>query len=412
MSSKTKKKSKYHCLTYKPRKEDKDRFVDKIFKLQHKLVYKRLESGKYRIYCYECGKYQTISKDLFKQVQASNLCPCCHREVRLSRTLDDTYRDLVMICKGKDSFGFRVVIQWQFGRKPKVTSAKQVLYDDGLYCYRKDIVKNMYSIVDTETDGWKKCNPLAYYQAYFYKADRVIQEEPLTRKEYYIRERIEFLPLKSNQATLVKDNLFNANQILYIILFDLKNVDQVLKYRAYMKQNDAEYEFLEHKLNVYYLDYLHRNKISLIDFIDYANQCDELEIKLDKPRDFQKKHGEYSLRLLEIKDEVRNKQIQKRAKRKDIKGYSSNGYEIYPFNSVGQIHKCAKEFHNCIASYIDKYAKGKTALYHMDVDGEMVVAIEVKQGRLIQARQKMNENCTKEQMKHIRKWCRLNSWKY
>ena len=44
-------------------------------------------------------------------------------------------------------------------------------------------------------------------------------------------------------------------------------------------------------------------------------------------------------------------------------------------------------------------------------NGTMTAAIEVNRGRLIQARQKFNENCSKEQMKHIRKWCTQNKWR-
>lgn len=408
------KQNNYHCLEYRPSKEDKEKMVNTIIGSQDKLVYKRLKSGKYKIFCFRCINYQTISKQEFEQVNAAHLCPICHNNITLQKKQDRTFYEWITLDHENDLYGYRIVVEWKFGRKPIIKYLKQVLYGDrkSKELYRKDIVRNMYSICAVETSGWRKIRSNANYLGYFYDADRELSEV-LTKKEFYEKNNIQFLPLKSNQKKIVQENIVNTNQILYLLYFDLKKIEDLIKYRKYIRNNELEYLNINQfdPLNVYYLDYLSRNSIPLCDYIDYMRQCKELKLKLDKPKNFQQRHSDLSTRILWKKDKALEEKISKRYKSLNKKAYSNKNVSITPFNSLKQIQECANTFNNCIAGYAKDYAEGRCQLFVMFENGTMTAAIEVNRGRLIQARQKFNENCSKEQMKHIRKWCTQNKWR-
>lgn len=400
-------------LTYKPTKEEQKKIANRIMQSSHKLAYKRLKSGNYKVYCFQCDTYKNVTSDEFKQIQASKVCPACFKPIQPTTILDDTKVELIGLTNDKYEYGYKAVVTWQFGKQHKLRGLKQVLFGNNDIYYRKDIVKNMYTLVDTDTKGWKKCNGYVGYQYYFMELERRAKPDNITsKKEYYKDElHLDKLPLKSNQRKLIQDNLFNLNQIMYIRLFDLKTVEEVLKYKVYIRNNQITHLNVDDiKLNVYFLDYLSRNSIPIGNFVDYVRQCRQLKVKVDKPKDFERKHGEYSMLLLERKNRLNEAGIKKYAKKNMKHAYKATRVKIVPFETSNSILECAKEFHNCIGNYISSYAKGKTQLYHLDIDNKPVVAIEVKGNHLVQAYQKFNKEATKDQMKHIKRWCSQNKW--
>lgn len=403
-------------LTIKPSKQEQEELAKAIIYVDAPLRYKRLKSGKYKVSCSHCGETYSVSEQEFKMIHASRICSHCHNDIHKFSTLDTEYLH-DYITKGNN--GFYVVIKDKLGCKPKMIMCDHVLaYNDGKL-YRRNVVRNMYSLNRVDSKGWKQIKGYTDYTSYFYKLERIqerMKDNPAkTKKELYESYFLDNLKLKDNQKKMVIDNLYNRNQIKAIKLFNLKKAQDLYKYRAYITKNAQfiwalDVESIE--LNEYYLHYLWKNKISLSDFFDYIEQCEKLNVKLDKPKDFQARHDAYSHRIAWSKNEKENQKIKRKYKIYQKYLYKSKDIEIKPFKNVKEIIDCGEKLHNCIGSYVGRYASGNTMIFYLTEKRRLKAAIEVKNGKLIQARIKSNKDCNRKQKYHIKKWLEKNGWKY
>lgn len=404
--------NKLTYLNYKPTIQEQKDMARAILYTEGKMRYKRLKSGKYKVSCCRCGETYTVKDEDFKLIHASKICSHCNNEILKFTTIESEVL-WKWIIKGNN--GFFMKIRDELGHKPKILICEQVLADDGNAIYRRNVVRNMYSLNRCDTQGWKKVR-YTDYTSYFYKYEYMDRNyKPITKKELYESYFMDKLDLKSNQKKLIMDNLYNREQIKFIKMFNLKKAQDLYKYRAYISRNERDIWAINDEniieLNEYYLHYLWKNKIKLLDFVDYIEQCEILKVKLDKPKDFNERHDAYSHRIAWLEDQEKNKRIQRRYKQYEKYSYKSKEIEIKPFKSVKEIIDCGERLHNCIARYASNYAAGNTKIFYLTEKGKLKAAIEVKKGRLIQARIKNNEWCTRKQMIHINRWLKKNGWK-
>lgn len=390
----------------------KNKLISATLAIEGRLVYKKLKD-RYRIYCMKCQRYEYVSKKLFKQIQASHICPMCFQEIKPSRMMEHYMWRYI----ADDNFtGYAVDLRFHFGRKPQVKILEVMHYLGGENIETRYISKCMYSLgFNTDNSVWRVRKNSA--TSYMWRFCSLEQSDPIpSKKEYIYRafwdrgNKSELIDrvVKSNQKKIFIDNLLNGKQMEYVVAFDLKSYDDVYRYRTYMKKNTPN---IDKVLNIHYLDYLNRNHIKLRDFYDYMDQCRLLGYKLDKPKDFQNRHCHYSAIIEQKKNNIYDEAIKDRYKELIEKAYGSGSVSIAPFGSGSEIRLCAKLLHNCIASvYLPHYAKKETDLYHLDVKGKITIAIEVKDGKLLQARADWNHDCPADLMKHIRKWCRKNEF--
>ena len=398
---------------YAPTKAEKDTMAHILVWKERFISQEKRKKGR-RIYCSMCNDYTTVTEETYKQIRASSLCPMCHRTFeRCSLKKEDTWSSFISVGE----FGYAVTAKWQFGKKARLTSCFQCLYDpqNGKCVYTRGIVRSMYDLAITEYDRqiWRKRDAWKYlnyfYSAvpeenYFARGDRVIP----TRREFYeAMDQAYFVKekLKSNQMTFIKKGLFNPNQVKYIIGFDLNNETDVLKYQSYMKKNPFEEPVnalkAKGKINVHLLNYLNANHIPLTDYFDYGVECLTLGYKVDRPKDFQQRHEKYSIMVKAKKNVKVDRQIG--LVTKDLKAYEKGDVEIRPFKSTGEILYAAKYLHNCLATYIKRYAIGETLLYRVEVNGKLTAACEVRDGQLIQARLDHNQDYRESPV--IKNWC-------
>ncbi len=390
-----------------------EELINTAFHIYGKLVYRKLKD-RYRIFCMKCLKYEYVTKEQFKQIQAAQVCPMCFRNVELSRQPEHNFQYYIM---NQDNDGYRVSVRWRFGCKPKA-SMIHVMYDamDGQNVYTRHIFPNMGYAFCWRDDmaQWKKRNA----QGYFWRFYSIHEAERISGKREYIYRSLfdrgitnqeADQMVKSNQKKIFMDNLMSGKQMEFMVAFDLKSYEEVYKYRVYMKKNDPD---IYRQLNVHYLDYLSRNDIRLRDFYDYMKQCDQLGVKVDKPKNFAERHFRYSEIIANKRKEENETKIKKRYAELLKKAYTDGSIQIVPFETGEEIRECGKVLHNCIASiYLPKYANHDTDLYCLKKDGAFVVAIEVKDKKLIQAKVNWNKDCPAKYMKHIRKWCDMNKYR-
>ncbi|MBR2578019.1 MAG: PcfJ domain-containing protein, partial [Erysipelotrichaceae bacterium] len=324
------------------------------------------------VWCMTCNTEKKVSIEMARQIKKAKICPFCFNEVKIHKRnyVRENYA-LVRILNN----GYYYRVSKMIGRKPKAY-CKQVAYwtDDGFYA--RNIIMSMYSWVyrsDEQIDRWNdrkgrerwkkyrkrrtgswnslemQFHPIEYIDTFF---------ENTVSKKKWLQEQI--LPdFKSNQKKIIIDNLLNRTQMWAVAIFDLKSVRQIYKYNAWI--NEQDWETGRERFNVYMLDYLYRNKISYSDYLDYIDQCRELNIKPGKPKDFYKTHSDLAKEIKIIHQAARDKQIQERAK--ELVAYEKDGVVIRPLNSVEDVVDTGAVLHNCIKGYIDSYADGHTDLY-------------------------------------------------
>ena len=405
---------------------------------QKKMMYQKLDNGKYKVFCPNCQKYKQVPADKMKLIKMTHICPDCYCDV--VPTTKKIYRREFVELNMK---GYMVQTYVEFGKKPKSFVVEVAHFEEGspdVECrfIQRPMMSNCIFEYHKNVCNWRIRKGLAneYWSRFTHLYDGHIESllasKPYTktsRKEYLtkiIRE-MELRPsdIKSNQLKLFQTNVFNAKQIMFALAFDLKTADDVYKYNGYYNkqiQTDEQWRFryLEpyrvlnnifttKPLNIYYLDYLYRNKIDLIDYEDYMIECRELGFKLDKPKDFWARHLFLDEMYENKKNAKTNRSIAKRYHILEQNRYEKDNMAIVPFKSYGEMVMCGKKLHNCIGRlYTERYAKGEVDLYHLDIDGDIVAAIEIKNGKLVQARIDHNKDCPKEYKKAINSMIRTN----
>lgn len=383
------------------------------------LIYKRIGKDQYKYYCCNCQKYEVTNLKTIKQIQNSQICPRCHINIRTSRTEE---HQLMSYIRHQDT-GYQVWIHYIFGQKPKCVEIREVARwkinrnGNEVVSVREIMLPMWYSenlCIVPYRKKWSQYRKIERYDDYFVDYEYVVDrpEHTTTRKEYYEQLEDEYSKnlssLKSNQRKLIKDNLLSIQQINAIVIFDLKTYEELDKYKVYIRYNCGNY--LDLKLNIYYLDYLQRNDIRLGNFYDYAKQCEKLELKLDKPKDFNAAHAKLSELCRVNADKFTKEGCKKRYTQLKQYQYKKGDTVIKPFMDMKEIQNCGKKLHNCISSYIEDYAEGDTDLYHLDINGKLKAAIEIQKGELEQAYMNQNKECTPEIIKTIKTWCRKNKF--
>lgn len=421
----------------------KQDIISHLFEIEERLYYKKLDNGKYRIFCSQCQKYETISKNQMQQVITAKVCPICFRRVRTSRKLSLRTYDYIE----DDHKGYLINMFWEFGNKPKVKTQLVAKWSED---YRevdtRYICLYMYSLLyrpdDPRNKKWKHRKTGYSYLNHFNdlrKYQNKVRSDGMFesvwnmnyphKKSYYshmiTQIGVDECDIKSNQKKIMMDSILNKTQIIFLLMFDLKSYQDLYKYRKYIDSHDHTFKsfmswstpepyYIKGKnLNVYYLDYLARNNIKLSDYYDYMNQCDTLELKYDKPKDFKVSHDKLGKIIVNKNNEALNKLIVKVSKRNQKYSFISNNYTIKPIGDAQECIEVSDKMHNCIAScYMEDYAKGKTNLFVLQEGNEYIVAIEIKKNRLEQARLSYNDDLDKKNKKRIDNWVKLNNFSY
>lgn len=382
--------------------------------LHGKLYYKKQED-KYLTYCCKCRTYHEYPKKIFKQIQAAAICPNCFQEIKPSKKEEDWFCFYLL---DQQTDGYRVAVSYRISEEPKakIDQVLRLKWSKKGDIEVRYIQANMgYSLIYMpDRDEWKPRRSQGYLYR-FYSTQGYWEEKAISTKREYIYKALGDQGIldfeadklaKSNQRKIFKDYLLNGRQMTFVMAFDLKSYDEVYKYRGYMHDNTPD---VYRPLNVHYLDYLWRNNIKLSDFRDYERQCAKLGIKLNKPKDFNDAHWKLSKIIQEEKDKENDIKINLRYAELQEKAFEKGKIQISPFRNGEQIRDCANKLHNCIAAiYLKRYAEEQTDLYYLTDRKKLMIAIEVKKGKLIQAKAEWNQDCPNKYKKYINEWCKMN----
>ena len=164
-----------------------------------------------------------------------------------------------------------------------------------------------------------------------------------------------------------------------------------------------------------YIDYLktyeaiENLRYLLNELHDYAKMMSKISNKFDKyPRHFLTTHKIACRNYNRLKQEFEEEIFKKRINKEMEKTFGDYTF-IYP-QCTQDIKDEAVSQNNCVASYINSVINGECDilfLRHKDSPDKSLVTIEVRNGKIVQARQRFNYPCTKEQNEAIEQW---NKW--
>lgn len=164
-----------------------------------------------------------------------------------------------------------------------------------------------------------------------------------------------------------------------------------------------------------YLDYcktyeaIDDMKFLLDELYDYVSMMSKISAKFDKyPRHFLTTHKIAARNYNRLKEEFDEKEFQKRINKDMEKNFGRYRF-IYP-ESTQAIKDEAVSQNNCVASYIKEVLKGNCDILFLrtkENPDKSLVTIEVRNGKIVQAKQRFNDPVDSEQQETIDKW---NKW--
>ena len=147
----------------------------------------------------------------------------------------------------------------------------------------------------------------------------------------------------------------------------------------------------------------------LTEIYDYASMMSAISPKFDKyPRHLLTTHKIATRNYNRLKEEFDEKEFQKRINKNMEKSFGRYCF-IYP-ESTQSIKDEAVSQNNCVASYIKEVLKGNCDILFLrtkENPDKSLVTIEVRNGKIVQAKQRFNDPVDYEQQEAINRW---NKW--
>ena len=292
------------------------------------------------------------------------------------------------------------------------------------------------------TDNLKELKNTIYKYTHIWEAEEYLKETNVSLDDIVI------LPLTSKSFEyLIKHKLFQLAFSLNVIEdnLDIKNIRKLVrKYLDFMVNNNINYSelmllnytncndinFLKEYADYYYIikdiyankidffkviDYFKKKKYKktkLFEYNDYINICKELGFNLkDKdvlfPKNLIREHDRIVSEYQVVKDPEIDKKIKKISNILNINKYEDDSYVIYPAPTLDSMIDEGSMQNNCLRTYCQNYASGKTNIYFMRDKRKLnksLVTIEVINNKVVQAKIKNNELPDNSLMNIINKW--------
>lgn len=207
----------------------------------------------------------------------------------------------------------------------------------------------------------------------------------------------------------IKKHNLDFRELKVLQVLQKENISLIRKLKDYHNLADlARYVDLE----VAYKKVLSNQANYEHEYLDYLEACANLKYDMhDKkvlyPTNLAKEHNKV-IKLLEIVfNEKSDELIKERLTKLNKFIYKDKKYIIFPADSVESLIDESKQQHNCVKTYIKKYALGKCDIYYMrelsNID-KSLVTIEVRNQEVVQSRIIDNQLPTKGQQDFINKW--------
>ena len=237
---------------------------------------------------------------------------------------------------------------------------------------------------------------IIHYGIYLIKKGNSFKETFGVPKKYY-----EFM----------KNNNIDASNLVALRLYNTEDLD-LLDFvssivRGYRYDNTDQYDWIiklfNKDMNKFH-NYINDNEIDMHDYIDYLNWAKQLGLdvksnRIKYPKDFYKEHDKLYKEVIINDNKDINDKLIKISEQLKINTYEDDKYIIFPCYDIDSLLDESKQMHNCVRTYIDWIANHECEIYFMrykDDKDTSLVTVEVRDGKVEQARRKFNRKITKE----------------
>lgn len=224
----------------------------------------------------------------------------------------------------------------------------------------------------------------------------------------------EIFSIEKEYLCFMQENDINYNELEALRLCEIKDYD-LIKYIAEQIEIFKEIKEMTNIDLVKLKEYLDNEKFNynvVYEYYDYIRFAQELGLNLkDKnilyPKNLIEEHDKLYLQITTKNDPNVNNRINTIEKTLTINNYEDDKYIIFAANSIESLIDESTQMSNCVRTYSKDYSEGKCQIYFMrykNNPNKSLVTIEVKKGKVIQARTRFNGEITKEMDNVIKKW--------
>lgn len=174
-----------------------------------------------------------------------------------------------------------------------------------------------------------------------------------------------------------------------------------------------EHDYYKHfvMLKDYFDEKGYKNDL-LTEYFDYlflAEKCglDMKDKKILFPDDLINAHDKLAEEYILLENPEINKKIKTVSNFLSLNSYEDDKYVIFPVQSINSLVDESSQMHNCVRTYYEKIADVKSEIYFMrkkDSIDKSFVTVEVRKGKIVQARSKYNGDVSADVWKVLRKW--------
>ena len=212
--------------------------------------------------------------------------------------------------------------------------------------------------------------------------------------------------------SFMKDIDISVSQLNALRICPTTNIDLInfISTDTFLFEELSEYVKVD-KIKTYFekekLDYH-----NIYEYYDYIRCCKHLSLDMEDknilfPKEFIRAHDKITGEMVIATDPKINERIHTLSNLLLLNKYEDDKYIIFPADSVESLIDESSQMSNCVRNYCLDVSNNECQIYFMrykDNLSKSLITIEVRDGKIVQARAKFNELPSDEIIKVLRKW--------
>lgn len=212
--------------------------------------------------------------------------------------------------------------------------------------------------------------------------------------------------------SFMKDIDISVSQLNALRICPTTNIDLInfISTDTFLFEELSEYVKVD-KIKTYFekekLDYH-----NIYEYYDYIRCCKHLSLDMEDknilfPKEFIRAHDKITGEMVIATDPKINERIHTLSNLLLLNKYEDDKYVIFPADSVESLIDESSQMSNCVRNYCLDVSNNECQIYFMrykDNLSKSLITIEVRDGKIVQARAKFNELPSDEIIKVLRKW--------
>lgn len=212
--------------------------------------------------------------------------------------------------------------------------------------------------------------------------------------------------------SFMKDIDISVSQLNALRICPTTNIDLInfISTDTFLFEELSEYVKVD-KIKTYFekekLDYH-----NIYEYYDYIRCCKHLSLDMEDknilfPKEFIRAHDKITGEMVIATDPKINERIHTLSNLLLLNKYEDDKYIIFPADSVESLIDESSQMSNCVRNYCLDVSNNECQIYFMrykDNLSKSLITIEVRDGKIVQARAKFNELPGEDEMKILKKW--------